>query len=299
MKIHKRTRPTSYGMSMFLSTLVLVFLTAPTFFALADGPFIAPLAVPIKILIVPGHDNEVWGAEYNGMKEADMTLALGDDILNNLKNNPRFKIYITRDAIGYTKDFASYFASGMEAITTFKNEAQKLMQKKIKIGTFKRKSNGISHSSVKTPVALRLYGINKWADENKIDAIIHIHFNDDGRRNKSKPGPYKGFSVYMPDSQLPNSKTTRPLAIDIFNGLEKKYTDSTYLKSNGGVVTDQKLIAMGANATLLPSVRSVLVEYGFIYEDKFSTIPKRDSTFATMAEVTTNAIIDYFYPKTY
>jgi len=27
-------------------------------------------------------------------------------------------------------------------------------------------------------IALRLYGFNKWADENKVDAMVHIHFND-------------------------------------------------------------------------------------------------------------------------
>ena len=41
-------------------------------------------AAPIKILLVPGHDDGIWGAQYGNMKEADMNLALATDIYNLL-----------------------------------------------------------------------------------------------------------------------------------------------------------------------------------------------------------------------
>ena len=43
--------------------------------------------------------------------------------------------------------------------------------------------------------------------------------------------------------------------------LNKKYITSTYKKELGGLVPDQKLIALGSNGTLLPSVRSVFGMY--------------------------------------
>lgn len=256
----------------------------------------AQVVKPIRILIVPGHDNEVYGAKYNGLKEADMALALGNDIFDNLKKDKRFQVFITRDDGGYTKDFSDYFNNHMSEIKTFKEDAKKKMAEKVKTGTFVTKPNGY-HISVKEPVALKLYGLNKWENENDIDVVIHIHFNDDGRKNKSKPGKYSGFSVYMPDLQLPSGALSAPLALNIFKELNKKYHSATNSKINGGVISDQKLIVMGANGTLSSSVRTVLIEYGFIYEKQFRTYTSRKTAFQNRADITANAIVDYFFPK--
>ena len=252
---------------------------------------------PIRILIVPGHDNEVFGGVYRGTKEANLTLALGNQIYDILKSDKRFEVYITRDESGYTKEFADYFANQADEIKTFKENAQSATKKKIANGTFVEKASIVPHTSAPEPMALKLYGINKWANENNIDAIINIHFNDDGRKNRLKPGPYKGYSVYMPDVQLLNHDKSMPLAQEIFKELRKKYNESVYIKENKGVIADQKLIVLGASNTLLPTVRSVLIEYGFIYEKKFSTYALRKNTFKSMGEITANSLINYFFPK--
>ena len=81
-------------------------------------------AAPVKILIVPGHDKEIWGAEYGNIKEADMTLNLGTQLFNLLKKDKRFEVYITRDQNGYTKEFSDYFSKNKVAIISFKNNAK-------------------------------------------------------------------------------------------------------------------------------------------------------------------------------
>ncbi len=250
---------------------------------------------PVRVLIVPGHDNEVWGAQYGYVKEADMNLALATRLYNILKKDKRFKVYITRDNLGYTTEFANYFAN-MDSITTFKEDAQKDRQEEIASGDFVVKE-GAPHASAGKDVALKLYGFNKWANENNIDAIIHIHFNDYFRSNKWEVGKYKGFTVYMPEAQMANAKTSDILAKYIFSELKKKYTPSNFPKESGGLASDQQLIALGASGTLDSSVRSVLIEYGYIYEKKFRTYTLRKKAYTTMAQLTATAMKKYFFGK--
>ena len=260
-------------------------------------PFcIVQAAEPIKILLVPGHDNEVWGAQYGNIKEADMNLVLATQIYNILKKDKRFSVYITRDNSGYTKEFADYFAAHQTDIKDFKENAKKNMETKIASGTFVEKHN-VPHQTVKESVAMNLYGIVKWADENKIDAMINVHFDDYSRSSFWKIGKFKGFTVYLPETQLPNAQKSSPLAISIFDQLSKKYATSNYSEEKGGLKPDQSLIALGANNILLPSVRSVLIEYGYIYEKMFRKTTTRHKAYKDMASLTVTGIKNYFLKK--
>ena len=99
--------------------IFLGFLLAPTFKARAA-------TAPIRILLVPGHDNTVWGAQYGNIKEADMNLVLATKIYNLLKQDKRFNVYITRDSGGYTKTFSDYLAN-KEDIATFELNAKEAL----------------------------------------------------------------------------------------------------------------------------------------------------------------------------
>jgi N-acetylmuramoyl-L-alanine amidase len=273
--------------------LLFSFLFAPIFPIYATKTAVLPIK-PIKILLVPGHDDTVWGAQYGNMKEADMTLALATKIYNLLKKDKRFEVYITRDQDGYVKEFADYFAEHQADILSFKDKAKKQTLSEIISGIFIPKKN-VPHVGVSEDTSIKLYGINKWADENKMDAVIHIHFNDYPRPSKWTIGTYKGFVVYFPDGQLANSKESANLATDIFDQLRKKYATSTYPPEAGGLVSDQKLIAVGANNTLDASVRSVLIEYSYIYEKKFRTNSARSQAYTSMASLTATGIKNYFF----
>lgn len=273
---------------LFVLIVFLVFLFAPV--------CQASVVTPIRILLVPGHDNEVWGAQYGNIKEADMNLAVATRIYNILKQDKKFSVYITRDSKGYVKEFTDYFSLNREAILAFKENAKKETENRIQSGNFIEKEN-VLHNAVTQDVSVILYGINKWANENKIDAVIHIHFNDYPRPSKWTIGQYKGFAIYIPDSQLDNWKESGQLAADIFTQLHKKYTTSTYKPEAGGLVSDQKLIAIGANNTLDVSVRSILIEYGYIYEKKFRTSLPRLAAYKDMANLTIAGIKNYFFGK--
>jgi len=251
-------------------------------------------ATPVKILLVPGHDNEIWGAQYGNIKEANMNLALATRLYNLLKKDRRFEVHITRDDEGYVEEFADYFSKKREDILAFKENAKKEMQNKIANGNFIEKEN-VFHNTVSENTSIILYGLNKWANENKMDAVIHVHFNDYPRPTKWTMGKYKGFAIYMPDGQMANWKESGQLAANIFMQLNKKYITSTYKKELGGLVPDQKLIALGSNGTLLPSVRSILVEYGYIY--RFGNSATRHKAYNEMANFTFAGLKNYFFKK--
>ena len=280
---------------LFIFFILLIILILPFSLNYVTKAAVLP-DKPIKILLVPGHDNEVWGAQYGNMKEATMTLALATQIFNILKKDKRFEVYITRDSAGYTKEFADYFANQQAEIVAFKENAKKATQNKISVGSFIEKINP-PHHGVSADVADRLYGFNKWANENKIDAMIHIHFDDYPRPNKWTIGQYKGFTIYIPDGQFANARESGQLAANIFTQLHKKYAPSNYKPEAGGLVSDQKLIAIGANNTLDASVRSVLIEYSYIYEKKFRVKSTRLQAYTNMANLTVTGIKNYFFPK--
>lgn len=248
---------------------------------------------PIKILLVPGHDNEVWGSQYGNIKEADMNLVLASQIFDILKKDKRFKVYITRDKYGYTKEFADYFIEKREEIFLFKENAKQKTEEDILSGDFVEKIN-VPHVLAGEEMSLRLYGINKWSNENKINAVIHVHFNDYPRENKWTKGKYRGFSIYVPEKQMANSFESLKLAQNIFLQLSKKYTKSTYEKESSGMIYDQSLIALGSNNSLLENTRSILIEYGYIY--RFGNSIMRHRSYKTMSDLTIKGIKNYFYP---
>jgi N-acetylmuramoyl-L-alanine amidase len=251
-------------------------------------------AAPIKILIVPGHDDIVWGAQAGNIKEADMNLVLATKLYNILKLDKRFQVYITRNSAGYTPTLENYFESNFDDIQNFIKVYRDLNQEKITSGEI-TEFQAVVHNDVAADVAFRLYAINRWADENLIDAVIHVHFNDYPRSNAWEKGEYKGFAIYYPESQLPNSALSFPLAEKVFKELHKKYITSTYPKEAGGLVPDQKLIALGARSTLWPNIRSILIEYGYIY--RFSNSTFRHQFYTSAANLTATGVKKYFFPK--
>ena len=281
-------------MRRLFSTILIIFIFLPIFSVQAKASVQAP--AKIKILLVPGHDDTVWGAEYGTMKEADMNLSVATRIYNILSKDKRFEVHITRDSGGYTKEFADYYAQHLDDVIAFEKDAKATMQTNVADGSFVQKE-GVPHHVVSSDVALRLYSFNKWADDNKMDAVINVHFDDYVRPNVWTIGKYTGFTVYFPDGQLANNFGSGQLAADIFTQMKKNYHTSTYPPELGGLIPDQKLIAMGSNGTLDASVRAVLIEYGYIYEKKFRTKSTRLAAYDDMALRTANGIKNYFFLK--
>jgi N-acetylmuramoyl-L-alanine amidase len=246
----------------------------------------------IRILIMPGHEPDYGGAEYGDLKERDMTVDLARYLEEFIKNNPRYEVVLARDKDNWHPVLANYFNTYWSDIIAFFNERKSESLHLINKGTIKKLENSMIHNNARQDVALRLYGINKWANENKIDIAIHLHFNDYPRKNSTQPGKYSGFAIYIPEKQFANSTTTSAIANSIFKRLSKYSAVSDLPKEGDGIVEEQDLIAIGSHNTL--DVPSMLIEYGYIYEPQFADPSIRDSTLKDLAFQTYLGLQDFF-----
>ncbi len=246
----------------------------------------------IRVLIVPGHEPTYGGAEYGNLFEREMTVELARHLEGFLKNNKHYEVIVSRDTKDWNPDLKNYFSSHWNEIISFFNENKNEMLRLINNGVVSRMSDGIKHNSAPRDVALRLYGINKWVNENDVDIAIHIHFNDYPRRNSSVPGVYSGLAIYVPERQYSNSTTTRAIADSIFKRLTKYNAVSNLPVEESGVIEEQELIAIGTNNTL--DAPSMLIEYGYIYESQFSDPKIRDANFKDLAFQTYLGLQDFF-----
>jgi len=246
----------------------------------------------IKILIVPGHDNDSWGTEFKNIKEADLNLEAAENLAGFLRQKNEFEVILTRDKNGYNSELSSYFSKNQKEIEKFVQKNVETMNSYIQSGFVEKYTKGVSHNTAPEEVVSRLYGINKWANENKIDIVIHIHFNDDPERNYYGFGQYAGFAVYVPEKQFSNAKGSRALAKPIFAQLQKYFPVSDLPKEKNGIVEDQKLIAVGAYNTL--DAAGLLIEYGYIYESQFVNSEIRPLIIKELAFQTYSGIMNFF-----
>jgi len=246
----------------------------------------------VRILLVPGHEPFYGGAEYGGMKERDLAVALAQELSNLLNNNRRYETIMSRDTAGWNPTLLSYFANNWDAIRAFAEQQKVEMAKHIGTGALVKHDPAMVHNTAPSDVAFRLYGIHKWANENSIDLSIHIHFNDNPRKNTFRPGNYAGFAIYVPDPQYSNGTTAQSVADSIFAQLSQKYTPSNMPKEAAGIVVSQDLIAIGSYNT--SDAPSILIEYAYIYEAMLADPATRAQALQEMARHTYEGLQDFF-----
>jgi len=247
----------------------------------------------IKLLIVAGHDDESGGTEFRGVKEAKINLDLALNLAEFFKNNNKFEVILVRNKNGYNPIFSNYFEKERESIKEFSKKQKETMSELVRAGDA-HSVEGVIHNSAPAETALKLYGINKWANENNIDIVLHIHFNDDPTRNwkREAEGKYSGFVIYVPEAQYSNAKASRAVAEPILNQLAKFYPVSNLSQEKDGIAEDQKLIAIGAHNTLDPV--GMLIEYGYIYESQFVNEKIRKSVIKELAFQTHIGLVHFF-----
>lgn len=253
----------------------------------------------IKLLIVAGHDDESGGTEFRGVKEAKINLELAENLAEFFKDNDKFEITLVRDRNGYNPVFLNYFNKERESIKEFTTKQKETMAELVRAGEV-HNTEGVIHNSAPSETVLKLYGINKWANENNTDIVLHIHFNDDPTRNRKRKreaeGKYSGFAIYIPEAQYSNAKASRAVAEPIYSQLAKFYPVSDLLQEQDGIVDDQKLIAIGAHNTL-DSV-GMLIEYGYIYEPQFLNENIRNFVIKELAFQTYVGLVNFFETET-
>lgn len=249
----------------------------------------APVQAKVKILLIPGHEPDFGGAEYMGILERDVNVALAEKIADNLRQNSKFEVIIGRDFYNWNSDLANYFKSNMMEIEKWKDGQKSAMYDLVKEGKVELVDSP-GHSIAPTVPAMHLYGINKWANENGVDITLHIHFNDNPMI-KGRPR-FSGFAIYVPEQQYSNSSSSVELATDLMKGLSVVSSVSDMEQESTGVTPDQDLIAIGRFNTA--DTLSVLIEYAYIYESKLRTKELRKAFIDEMASATADSLVIFF-----
>lgn len=246
----------------------------------------------VRILIMPGHEPMFGGAEFMGFYEREFVVDIANRLEKELETDPHFEVYVARGNEGWNDDLEYYFDKQGRNIERFVSGHKKAMEKLEKKGTLKENDAQASHNEARSDVALRLYGVNKWANENDIDLVLHLHLNDEMSHGMNARGIYSGSAIYVPDSIYGNAKASKAIAAPIFERLNATNATSTFGLETSGILEDRELIAIGAYNTA--EVPSLLIEYGYIYEPRITGEGARSEVFSDFAYQTALGVKDFF-----
>jgi N-acetylmuramoyl-L-alanine amidase len=275
----------------FVAFLPLLFiLLAPSLtIAQSENSIIAP--GKINILVVPGHEPNDGGTNYKSLYERDVNVRIAKAIASEFKGDERFNIIVSRDYYNWIVSLTSFFINKKAEIQAFIDDHSVITDSLIDNGKI-LKINNVYHNAAKPESAAKLFGINKFVNEQKIDALIHVHVNDYAGRPQNKIGKEKGFAIYVPDSQMRNASTSLLLARDVFSEMNKVMSTSSLNQESAGIIQDQGLIAVGSENTLIKP--SILIEYGYIYQKEYWTRSSRDKLYGLFGTATANGIRKFF-----
>jgi N-acetylmuramoyl-L-alanine amidase len=252
---------------------------------------VTPETKSIRVLLVPGHEPDFGGTVYQDRFERIMTVELAQFLAAYLEKDSRFEVVQTRDTESWNPVLAEFFALHASDTDEFYVSKKTAMDSLAKQGLLQMVSS-TPHNSAPADVARHLYGINQWANEQKIDLVVNIHFNDTKRKDIERPGPYTGFTVYVPERQYSNSSSSRVIADAITKRHKLFAATSDLAPESAGVVEDQDLISIGRYNTL--DAPAVLIEYGYIYERQFDDPQVRSAVLKELAFETAVGIEDSF-----
>jgi N-acetylmuramoyl-L-alanine amidase len=244
----------------------------------------------VRIFIMPGHEPNYGGAEYNGIIERNLNLITAKHLKEYLEADSHYEVVMGRDENGWNPDLKKYFDENWTAINKWKDEQQKIMSRLVAKGEVTLVEQQAVRQTVTSDVGTRLYGINKWVGENDFDIAIHLHVNDYGSRG-GRPGEFSGYVIFAPEDQYSNSGAAKMVARSVSARLDQFVAQSDAKKEKGGVVEDQELVALGRYNTA--DVPSILIEYGYIYEPQFNK-SVRDATLKEYAYQTYLGINEFF-----
>jgi len=249
---------------------------------------------PVRILIVPGHNDESSGAYAYGTREADLNANIGERLYTLLQQDPNLSVTLSRDTKGFREPFATFFTSRADDIATFRETIRRDYAQLILEGKIPFPSYSPPHGEATLPDALKLYGANLWAYENDTDIVIHLHLNDYAGR-KTNAGKYTGYAIYYAGPPLLNAPLSSKLAHAIANHMDDIRTSSNYPSEISGLIPDTELLALGAHGSV--DAAAVLVEYGYMSERVFSRAETKDAMADLVAYETALGIKDFLGSK--
>ena len=131
----------------------------------------------IKILIVSGHDENNYGTSYRNLKEVDLNRKLAEYMAGFFGREQEFRVTLTSDRGGMNKKLEKYLERESDNIKEFESFYKKTTDKLEKRGEITLGQH-VGHNTASSETAFMLYGINKFANDEDFDIILHVHFND-------------------------------------------------------------------------------------------------------------------------
>jgi len=245
---------------------------------------------PKKVLLVAGHTAQTKGAVFGNTTEYELNYDIMKKLEREMKSRG-FEVLVSHEGSDYNQTFLNYFDANEKRILDYRENRKDAYDKQYPQGVV---TNDTDHNHASPLGVIQLYGVNLWANENNMDAVVHLHFNDYPGRPAGTRGTHTGFSVFAP------LKTNQHF-IESFNlakSVEKhmlKYINRSTVKNESAGVLESELIAVGqANSTTMPSI---LIENGFIYESKFTDKSRREPVLTRQANSIANGIEEYFQNK--
>lgn len=246
----------------------------------------------VRILIMPGHEPDFGGAEFQGFYEREFVVDIANRLATELRTDPHFEVLVARGNEGWNEDLEYYFDKRGRQIERYVEDHKEDMEKLEKRGRLEENEDQAAHNTAPNDVALRLYGVNKWANENDVDLVLHLHLNDDTAHAANARGIDSGAAIYVPDSIYGNAKASKAIAEPVFERLQATTGTSTSGLEQQGILEDRELIAIGAYNTA--EIPSLLIEYGYIYEPRITGEGARSDVFADFAYQTALGVKDFF-----
>lgn len=246
----------------------------------------------VRILIVPGHEPGFGGTEFAGFYERELVVDIANQLARELRTDTNFEVFVARGNQGWNTDFKRYFDKQTKKIERFVEVHKNAMGKLEKKGKIDDNDEQAAHNEARPDVALRLYGINKWADENNIDLVLHLHLNDETSHAVGVAGVHSGVAIYVPDVIYGNAKTSKAIAEPVLARLNATTATSTFGLERKGIIPGRELIATGSFNTL--EAPSLLIEYGYIYEPRITGSGARSEVLADYAYQTALGVKDFF-----
>lgn len=240
-----------------------------------------------RILLVAGHTADTQGTVYRTLTEYELNYQMMNLLATRLRS-AGYEVVTTHQGDDYNETFTQYFEEHKEEILDFRQAQRDAYAEEYPLGVV---TNDTDHNYASTLGVLQLYGVNHWANNHDIDAVLHIHFNDYPGRGNDNVGEHTGFSLFTSLKTNDNFVESFRLAKQIERHMLDYADRSTVLRESAGVL-ESELIAVGqANSVDAPAV---LLELGFIYENKFVNPVSRQAHFDDYARAITNAVGNYF-----
>lgn len=241
----------------------------------------------MRVLIVIGHDDVVWGGKFGVLKEVELNRMLGRYLYDLLAQDPLFEPTITQHDGAYIPELAEFLNTQKDRIVQYRAELKKTFVETEEPADV----DDIKHNKVSEDVANILYGTNLWAQEKDFDVLLHIHFNDYPGRPRTSAGKYAGFAIYVPDHTLQNGPESIALGKVLHETLGVFQPESNLFIEQAGVIESEDLIALGARNSL--DIPSVLIEYAYIAEPRLND-ERREGELQAMAQQTYEGLKKFY-----